>query len=58
MKIKETFILFPHKNSKKVSEMKDIENIKNIVVLDCTWFQTDQLISILEGEGYNNFIRL
>jgi ribosome biogenesis protein Tsr3 len=54
----ETWILFPHKNSKKLSEKKDLQKIKNVVILDCTWFQTDQLISELEGDGFHNFVRL
>lgn len=36
----------------------DVQTIKNVVVLDCTWFQTDQLVSTLEQKGFSNFIRL
>lgn len=32
--------------------------IKNIVVLDCTWFQTDQIIEQMQLKGYRNFIKL
>ena len=32
--------------------------ISNLVVLDYTWFQTDQIIESLEAKGYNNFIKL
>jgi hypothetical protein len=29
-----------------------------VIVLDCTWFQTDQMITDLQGRGYSKFIRL
>jgi hypothetical protein len=53
-----TCILFPHKNSRKLGEWDSVEGIKNVVVLDCTWFQTDQLVSKLESEGFDRFVRL
>jgi hypothetical protein len=32
--------------------------VENIILLDCTWFQTDQLIETLQEKGYTNFIKL
>lgn len=52
----DTFILFPHKNSRSLGQIEG--KISNLVVLDCTWFQTDQIIEGLEAKGYNNFIKL
>lgn len=42
----QTCILFPHKESKRVTEVS-FNNIKNVVILDCTWFQTDLLVACL-----------
>lgn len=27
-------------------------------MLDCTWFQTDQIIGQMQDKGYNNYIKL
>jgi DTW domain-containing protein YfiP len=53
-----TCILFPHKSSRNLREWDSVEAIRNVVVLDCTWFQTDQLLSKLECQGFDRFVRL
>ena len=37
-----TYILYPHKNAKSVSELttEELKNIKNIIAIDSTWRQT------------------
>lgn len=34
------------------------ENMHNLVILDCTWFQTDAIIKELEDKKFTNFVRL
>lgn len=51
-----TFILYPHKKSKSLKEVS--QKIDDLIVLDCTWFQTDQIIENMQQLGYNNFIKL
>jgi hypothetical protein len=51
-----TYILDPHKDSQSLSEVQG--TISNLLVLDCTWFQTDQIIESLSGLGYKKFIKL
>ena len=38
-----TVFLYPHKNSQKVSELtiQELENIKTVVAIECTWNQTN-----------------
>lgn len=40
---KHTVFLYPHKNSKKISDLslKELEEIKNVVAIECTWNQTN-----------------
>lgn len=49
--------MYPHKDSTLVTP-EIVPQIKNIIVLDCTWFQTDQVVSSLSKRGLNKFIRL
>ena len=51
-----TFILYPHKKSKSLKDVS--QRIDNLIVLDCTWFQTDQIIENMQELGHNNFIKL
>lgn len=43
-----TYILYPHKNAKSVSELteEELKNIKNIIAIDSTWRQTSVIINI------------
>ena len=38
-----TVFLYPHKNSRKLSEfsLDEIQNIKTVVAIECTWNQTN-----------------
>ena len=38
-----TFILYPHPKSKTLSQVT--RPIKDLIILDCTWFQTDQILT-------------
>ena len=52
----DTYILYPHRDSQSLSEVKG--PIGNLLLLDCTWFQTDQIIDSFSALGYKKFIRL
>lgn len=41
-----TYILYPHKNARSVSQMslEEIKGIKNIIAIDCTWHQTSVIL--------------
>lgn len=51
-----TYILFPHKKSKSLDQIEG--KISNVIILDCTWFQTDQIIESLDEIGYKKYIKL
>lgn len=42
-----TVILYPHKDSKRVLDLslKEMEKIKNVIAVDCTWNQTNSILN-------------
>ena len=50
-----TFVLYPHKDSILVKELT--ETPKLVVAVDCTWYQTNSVLKVLERQKLR-YIRL
>lgn len=55
----ETCILYPHKDAKLLEDLskEEIQKIKNVVAVDCTWFQTNKILKSLKKKKFR-YIKL
>lgn len=55
--MKSTVFLYPHKNSKKISEftLQELEEIKNVVAIECTWNQTNVFFCFIFEKNFYFF---
>lgn len=55
----DTYVLYPHVNAKFVNELSDeeIKSMKEVVAVDCTWYQTNEILEKLEKKKVK-FIKL
>eukprot|EP01017_Pseudomicrothorax_dubius_P032621 TRINITY_DN4288_c0_g1_i1.p1 TRINITY_DN4288_c0_g1~~TRINITY_DN4288_c0_g1_i1.p1 ORF type:complete len:284 (-),score=50.75 TRINITY_DN4288_c0_g1_i1:116-967(-) len=55
-----SYVLFPHKDAKAVKELSldELKSIRNIVAIDCTWFQTTSVLTEVTTLKKLKFIKL